>query len=354
MFALDDYAYDLPEELIAQAPAPARDRSRLMLVARGSGDRSHRRFLELPAILTPGDLLVLNDTRVVPARLLGRKASGGQVEALLLDFHGARRRWQQQGEFVCPCLVRASRRPRPGSRLHFGANLTADVLAAEEDWLQLRFTADGDPAVEIRRQGRMPLPPYIRRAPHQAPSGNDATDYQTVYAREDGAVAAPTAGLHFSRELLARLADRGVQTATITLHVGYGTFLPVRVEDIRQHRMHAEYFRIPAAAAAAVNAARRDGRRVIAVGTTCVRSLEFACDPEGRLASCEGLNDLFIFPGYRFRAVDGMITNFHLPRSTLLMLVAAFAGREEMLSAYREAVSRGYRFFSYGDAMLIA
>jgi S-adenosylmethionine:tRNA ribosyltransferase-isomerase len=354
MFALDDYVYALPEELIAQFPAAARDHSRLMQVVRVSGDRCHRQFVDLPGILSPGDLLVLNDTRVVPARLLGCKATGGQVEALLLDFHGARRRWQAQGEFVSPCLVRAARRPRPGSRLHFGATLTAEVLASEGDWLQLRFTADGDPAAEILLQGRMPLPPYIRRARHQAPPGSDTTDYQTVYAREDGAVAAPTAGLHFSRDLLARLADRGIQTVAITLHVGYGTFLPVRVADIRQHRMHAEYFRIPAAAAAAVNAARHDGRRVIAVGTTCMRSLEFACDPEGHLPACEGMNDLFIFPGYRFRIVDGLITNFHLPRSTLLMLVAAFVGREAMLSAYRDAVAQGYRFYSYGDAMLIA
>jgi S-adenosylmethionine:tRNA ribosyltransferase-isomerase len=354
MFALDDYAYALPDALIAQHPAAERDRSRLMVLDRAGGGLAHRHFHELPEILDPGDLLVLNDTRVVPARLTGRKVSGGRVEVLLLDFAGARERAAETGRFESLCLVRASRRPRPGERLHFAASLTAEVLGEEGHGLRLRFSAEGDAAEALLRQGQMPLPPYIRRDDPRSSPCDDERAYQTVYAARAGAVAAPTAGLHFSRDLLERLARRGVRTATITLHVGYGTFLPVRVQDIREHRMHAEHFRIPSEAAAAVNAARREGRRVIAVGTTCVRSLEFAAAPDGRLTAAEGANDLFIYPGYRFRVVDAMITNFHLPRSTLLMLAAAFAGRETILAAYGDAVARGYRFFSYGDAMLIA
>ena len=354
MYALDDYDFDMPEALIAQQPAVRRDQSRLMTLHRRRGDVGHHHFYELPGMLGAGDLLVLNNTRVIPARLYGRKATGGKVEVLVLDYAGGRADPQNQGHFVSACLVKASKRPQPGSRIYFSDDLQAEVLAVREETHILRFSCPGgDFAALLEQTGDMPLPPYIRRPGGDASAASDRQRYQTVYAKQAGAVAAPTAGLHFSDALLARLVARGVQTVELTLHVGYGTFLPVRVDDIRKHRMHAEQFVIAPEAADRINAHRQQGGRVIAVGTTCVRSLEYATDEDGRLRSGSGPNDLFIYPGYRFRMVDGMITNFHLPRSTLLMLVAAFAGRENILSAYRAAVEQRYRFFSYGDAMLI-
>ncbi len=354
MYTLGDYDFEMPEALIAHQPAHHRDQSRLMTLHRRRGDVGHRHFFELPDLLDTGDLLVLNNTRVVPARLFGRKATGGQVEVLILDYAGGLEAQRTHGQFVSDCLVRASKRPLPGSRLFFNDHLEAEVLASRAEIHTLRFSyPGGDFAAMLEQNGQMPLPPYIRRTGDGASSAADRQRYQTVYAAQAGAVAAPTAGLHFSRRLLGRLAERGIPTAEITLHVGYGTFLPVRVDDIRQHRMHAEHFAIDPEAAERINRHRRQGGRIIAVGTTCVRSLEFASDESGRLAAGSGRNDLFIYPGYRFRMVDGMITNFHLPKSTLMMLVAAFAGRERILAAYREAVAQQYRFFSYGDAMLI-
>ena len=354
MYTLDDYDFDMPEALVAQQPAARRDHSRLMTLHRRRGAVGHHRFYELPALLGDGDLLVLNNTRVVPARLFGRKATGGKVEVLVLDYAGGRANQPTAGHFVSACLLKASKRPPPGSRLFFGRDLQAEVLASREEIHTLRFSfPGGDFKDRLEQAGEMPLPPYIRRPGRKATAASDRQRYQTVYAKHAGAVAAPTAGLHFSDELLTRLGERGVQTVELTLHVGYGTFLPVRVDDIRQHRMHAEDFAIAPQAADRINAHRRRGGRIIAVGTTCVRALEFAADADGRLRSGSGPNDLFIYPGHRFRMVDGMITNFHLPRSTLLMLVAAFAGRENILAAYRAAVDRRYRFFSYGDAMLI-
>lgn len=249
------------------------------------------------------------------------------------------------------CLVKAAKPTRAGARLDFPEGLSAEVLAAENGILTVRFEGADDFEALLERIGHVPLPPYIRRT--EGENGSDRQTYQTVYAARKGAVAAPTAGLHFTEALLEEIRRAGVEIVAVTLHVGYGTFLPVRVEDIRQHRMHAERFRIPPETARAVNAAREAGRRVIAVGTTCVRTLEFATDDAGRLAAGEGDCDLFIYPGYRFKAVDAMITNFHLPRSTLLMLVSAFAGREAILGAYRAAIAGGYRFYSYGDGMLI-
>jgi S-adenosylmethionine:tRNA ribosyltransferase-isomerase len=353
MFALDDYDYDLPETLIAQHPARRRDQSRLMTLARIRGEVRHHHFFELPELLCANDLLVLNNTRVIPARLCGRKETGGRVEVLILDYAGGTAAQSNEGEFVSDCLLKASKRPRPGTRIHFTDHLQAEVLASRAEIHTLRFVFQGDFDALLERTGEMPLPPYIRRPDPAASAAVDRQRYQTVYARQAGAVAAPTAGLHFSDALLEDLAARGTQTVEITLHVGYGTFLPVRVEDIRQHRMHAERFSITPEAAAQINRHRRRGGRVIAVGTTCVRSLEYAADENGDLKSGGGQNDLFIYPGYRFRIVDGMLTNFHLPQSTLLMLVSAFAGRASVLAAYREAVARQYRFFSYGDAMLI-
>ena len=354
MYTLDDYDFEMPEALIAHEPVHRRDQARLMTLNRIRGDIGHRHFFELTDLLDAGDLLVLNDTRVVPARILGRKATGGRIEVLVLDYAGGLATQPSKGQFVSDCLVRASKRPQPGSRLFFNEYLQAEVLASRAEIHSLRFFYSGDDfGALLDEAGEMPLPPYIKRSGTDVSAAVDRQRYQTVYAKKAGAVAAPTAGLHFSNRLLERLAARGVQTVEITLHVGYGTFLPVRVDDIRQHRMHAERFAIAPEAAERINRHRRRGGRIIAVGTTCVRSLEFATDEDGLLVAGSGRNDLFIYPGYRFRMVDGMITNFHLPKSTLMMLVAAFAGRDRILAAYRKAVEEKYRFFSYGDAMLI-
>lgn len=348
MYSLGDYDYELPTDRIAQQPAERRDRSRLLKLDRATGAVSHDRFDRLPHFLSAGDVLVVNDTAVIKARLLGRKESGGRVEVLLLDFAGGRHSGDSR-RFTCECLVKSSKPPRTGTRFIFGGGLSGQVVAVGDRSCQVEFSGDGDFDAALDRVGHVPLPPYIRRADEPA----DRAAYQTVYASARGAVAAPTAGLHFTPELLGGLRAMGVVIAPITLHVGYGTFAPVRVLDIREHRMHAERFSIPAETAAAVLAARHNGQRVVAVGTTAVRTLEFAAEAQGRLTAGSGTCDLFIYPGFRFKAVDAMITNFHLPKSTLLMLVSAFAGREPVLAAYREAVAERYRFYSYGDAMLI-
>jgi S-adenosylmethionine:tRNA ribosyltransferase-isomerase len=340
---LSDFDYELPERLVAQEPVEPRDASRLLVVPRGGGPFHHLRFSDMPDLLAEGDLVVLNDTRVLPARLLGRKESGGRCEILLLEpFDGpGSARWRVMGQ--------SSKALRPGSRLAFGG-LSAAVEEAEgEGFFAVRFDRAGEElAKALEREGRVPLPPYIRREPTAA----DRDRYQTVVAREPGSAAAPTAGLHFTDRLLWRLAGRGVSTATVTLHVGPGTFLPVRTDEVERHRMHAERYRVPDEAAAAFAACRARGGRVVAVGTTSVRTLESAIAGCG-LRPGWGRTDLFIRPGYSFHAVDALISNFHLPRSTLLMLVCAFGGRERILEAYRAAVTQGYRFFSYGDAMMV-
>ncbi len=331
-----DFHFDLPPELIAQRPLPERTASRL-LVLPAEGPVQDRRFTDLEALLRPGDLLVLNNTRVIPARLHGRKATGGRVEVLVervLDAH------------TVLAHVRASKSPRSGTTLHFGGT-EATVLGREEDLFRLHLAGETWPAL-LAREGHVPLPPYIERPDEAA----DRERYQTVYAREAGAVAAPTAGLHFSADLLARLRERGVETAEVTLHVGAGTFQPVRVAHIADHRMHAERVSVPAETCARVAACRARGGRVVAVGTTSVRSLETAAR-DGTLRPFEGDTRLFITPGYRFRVVDLLLTNFHLPESTLLMLVCALGGHERVMAAYRHAVAARYRFFSYGDAMLV-
>ena len=332
-----DFHFDLPPELIAQQPAPERPASRLLHLERASGAWHDRQFRELPNLLRAGDLLVLNDTRVIPARLWGRKETGGRVEVLVerpLD------------ERAALAHVRASKAPKPGSRLVFAQGVTAEVTGREADLFRLEF--DRPLMAVLEAQGHMPLPPYIERED----AALDAERYQTVYARHPGAVAAPTAGLHFDEALLAELAERGIEQARVTLHVGAGTFQPVRVDDIAQHRMHSEWLRVPADVVAAVQRTRARGGRVVAVGTTVVRSLETAA-LDGSLQAYEGETDIFITPGFRFRVVDALITNFHLPESTLLMLVCAFAGHETIMRAYRHAVAQRYRFFSYGDAMFI-
>jgi S-adenosylmethionine:tRNA ribosyltransferase-isomerase len=343
VYALSDYDYQLPEGLIAQRPMARRDRSRLMCLDRPSGRCSHRHFRDMIDLLNPGDLLVLNNTRVIPGRLLGRKESGGKVEALILDYAQGIR----QGVFEC--MIKASKRPRPGTRLIFEQGLEARVESVNAGTCNLSFNGPDGLDQALDAIGHVPLPPYIQRSD----DADDRGTYQTVYAEHKGAIAAPTAGLHFTREMLDCLTKKGVDTAYVTLHVGYGTFVPVRVDDIRHHEMHAEWFSLDADAASTINVTRKKGGKAVAVGTTCVRTLEYCASPDGTVHPQTGLCDLFIYPGYTFKAVDAMITNFHLPQSTLLMLVSAFAGREKVLRAYDEAVREGYRFFSYGDAMYI-
>jgi S-adenosylmethionine:tRNA ribosyltransferase-isomerase len=340
---LNDFDYFLPSELIAQEPAEKREAARLMTLERHSGTIGETGFAEVAGLLRQGDLLVLNDTRVIPARLFGVKESGGRVELLLV------KKLIQQGE-VWQCLIRASKLPLPGSVIRLAEDMAAVVeqRVEEETWIISFSTEEGFEAW-LERNGSMPLPPYIKRAVGE----RDRERYQTVFAREKGAVAAPTAGLHFTEDLLAAISGRGVEIATLTLHVGLGTFLPVRVDDLRQHRMHHEYYRIPEETARAVNERERGGGRVVAVGTTTTRALEQAATGDGMLRAGAGEADIFIYPGYSFKVVDTMITNFHLPKSTLLMLVCAFAGKELLLRAYAEAVRRRFRFYSYGDAMLI-
>lgn len=334
---LSDFHYELPEALIARRPAERRSASRLLHLDGRSGTVADRQFSELPGFLRAGDLLVVNDTRVVPARLFGTKETGGRVEIMLERLAGG----------ACATVqVRASKPPKVGSRIAVDGGASAVVEGREGDFWVLEF--DGPAAAVFERHGEVPLPPYIDR-PADA---SDRERYQTVYARELGAVAAPTAGLHFDAELLQRCRDAGAEIASVTLHVGAGTFQPVRVSDIAQHRMHAERLTVSAETVSAVAMARARGSRVVAVGTTAVRALETAA-AGGSLLPCECETRLFIKPGDRFRVADALVTNFHLPESTLLMLVCAFAGQEAVLRAYRHAVATGYRFFSYGDAMFI-
>lgn len=338
---LEEFDYDLPPELIAQTPLDRRDESRLLVLERESGKMEHRVFHDLPAYLRPDDVLVLNDTRVLPARLIGRrKHTGGKVEVLLLRELGSDR-WE--------VLVKPGRRCPEGEELVFGdGKLTGRVLSrTEEGGRIIAFSPGGPKFLETLNEiGKVPLPPYIRT------ELKDQERYQTVYARHLGSAAAPTAGLHFTPELLKAIEERGIAILYLTLHVGLGTFRPVREERIEDHRMHEEYYVVPPGVAEAVNAAKKEGRRVVAVGTTVVRTLESA-GKSGEVKAGAGWTDLFIYPGFEFRIVDALVTNFHLPKSTLLMLVSAFAGREKILRAYQEAIRERYRFFSFGDAMLI-
>ncbi|MCE9663359.1 tRNA preQ1(34) S-adenosylmethionine ribosyltransferase-isomerase QueA [Halomonas sp. M5N1S17] len=337
-----DFHYELPEDLIARYPSEQRSDCRLLCVDGASGELAHRRFVDLLDLLEPGDLLVFNDTRVIPARLHGHKASGGKVEMLLerpLDAHRGL------------AHLRSSKSPKPGTELIFEGDIHAVVEGRRDALFELRFLGETPLIALLERHGHMPLPPYITREDELA----DRERYQTVYARRDGAVAAPTAGLHFDEPLLQRLAEKGIDSAFVTLHVGAGTFQPVRADDIREHQMHSEWIEVGEAACEKVRAARAAGRRVVAVGTTSVRCLESACanSSDGEIAPYSGETDIFIYPGYAWRCVDALITNFHLPESTLLMLVASFAGYETTLAAYGEAVAERYAFFSYGDAMFL-
>lgn len=335
-----DFYFDLPEELIAQTPLERRDGSRLMLLDKTTGTVGHSHFYELPSYLQEGDCLVLNDSRVLPARLLGVRSTGGSVELVLL---------RDLGEGKWECLSRPGKKTRPGTELSFGdGELKARVLdVAEEGNRIVQFEYEGIFLEVLERLGRMPLPPYIKA------ELKDAERYQTVYSRELGSAAAPTAGLHFTKELLRRIEEKGVKVCYVTLHVGLGTFRPVKEEEIEDHPMHAEFCMIPEETARIVTETKRRGGRVVAVGTTSCRTLESFAQEDGTLPAASGWTDIFIYPGYRFKCIDALVTNFHLPESTLIMLVSALAGRENVLNAYQIAVQEQYRFFSFGDAMFI-
>ena len=339
---LEEFDYDLPAELIAQHPAPERDKSRLLVLNRADASIQHRGFRDIVDFLAPADALALNQTRVIKARLRGRKAeTGGQVELLLV-------RQEEGGNWLA--IGRPGRRLAPGTRLEFaGGRLGAEVVGRDsEERFLIRFEGE-DAAALIEEAGEIPLPPYIRRPPDAA----DSQRYQTVFARRDGAVAAPTAGLHFSLPLLKEIEFRGIAIAPLVLHVGPGTFAPIRADDPRQHVIESEYYEVEEESAAALRRCRWHGGRIAAVGTTAVRALESAAPSPGVINAARGWTEKFIYPPYAFKAVDILVTNFHLPRSSLLLLVAAFAGREFVLEAYRRAVAERYRFYSYGDAMLI-
>ena len=336
-----DFNFDLPQELIAQDPLDDRASSRLLVLDKETGATRHMHFFDLPTLLGPGDCLVLNDSRVLPARLLGhREPTGGAVEVLLLI---------DRGDKVWECLVRPGRKLKPGTRLSFGdGSLKAEVVEVCEGGNRLvRFEYEGIFLETLERLGKMPLPPYIKA------ELSDPERYQTVYSREVGSAAAPTAGLHFTRALLEQVQEMGVKVCYVTLHVGLGTFRPVKEEEITDHEMHSEYCMISAETAETINRTKREGGRVICVGTTSCRTIESWAAEDGTLKECAGWTNIFIYPGYRFKALDCLITNFHLPESTLIMLVSALAGREHVLAAYKEAVEQRYRFFSFGDAMFI-
>ena len=332
-----DFYFDLPEELIAQTPLERRDASRLLLVNKETGALTHEHFYNLPEHLREGDCLVLNDSRVLPARLIGTRATGGMVELVLL---------RDLGDGKWECLSRPGRKTKPGTELSFGdGELRATVLQVAEGGNRIvQFHYEGIFLEILERLGKMPLPPYIKV------ELEDAERYQTVYSRELGSAAAPTAGLHFTEELLQRIRDKGVQICYVTLHVGLGTFRPVKEDDIEDHEMHSEFCIVPEETARIVTQTKQDGGRVIAVGTTSCRTLESFANEDGTLSPASGWTDIFIYPGYRFKCIDALVTNFHLPESTLIMLVSALAGREHVLNAYRTAVQEQYRFFSFGDA----
>lgn len=340
-----DFSFTLPDELIARYPAAERDASRLMVLNRQDNRVCETVFSRIDDWLQPDDLLVLNDTRVIPARLFGQKETGGRVELFLVEGLGT-----EDEEPLWRCLLRASKPCRPGQMILLANGVAARVLerTGEQDWL-VRFQGSADFDSWLQQVGQMPIPPYLNRLSEEL----DRERYQTVYAAEAGAVAAPTAGLHFTPELLNRITDKGVRLARVTLHVGLGTFQPVRVERVQDHVIHRERYRIPSETVTAIAETRLRGGRVVAVGTTACRTLEYAADADRQVHAGQGEADIFIYPGYRFKVVDALVTNFHLPESTLLMLVSAFGGQQFILDAYAEAVRKRFRFYSYGDAMLI-
>ncbi len=339
MLKKSDFYYDLPERLIAQTPSAERDGSSLMLLDKNTGEYSFGVFRDIENELQAGDVLVMNDSRVLPARLIGTRSGGGAAEILLL---------RERDGGLWECLVRPGRKLRPGARVEFGDELSAEIVSVEDGGNRLvRFEYDGIFLEVLERLGRMPLPPYIKE------TLDDPERYQTVYSKHPGSAAAPTAGLHFTPELLARLEKKGVELRFVTLHVGLGTFRPVSEENIEEHPMHSEFCILPEDTAVAIRRAKAEGRRVVAVGTTSCRVLESFAEADGSIEAGSRWTEIFIYPGYKFKAIDALITNFHLPESTLIMLVSALAGRENILRAYEAAVEREMRFFSFGDAMFI-
>ena len=341
MLKTSDFYFDLPQELIAQTPLERRDTSRLLTLDKQTGETGHHHFYDLPGMLRPGDCLVLNDSRVLPARLFGKRSGGGACEVLLLI---------DRGEKVWECLVRPGKKLRTGAKITFGdGELTAEVIGEVEGGNRLvRFDYEGIFLETLERLGKMPLPPYIKE------ELQDSERYQTVYSKVVGSAAAPTAGLHFTKELLDAVAAMGVKVCYVTLHVGLGTFRPVKAEHLDEHEMHSEYCVISQETADIINETKREGGRVICVGTTSCRTIESWANEDGTMEAKAGWTNIFIYPGYRFKVLDALITNFHLPESTLIMLVSALAGREHVMAAYEEAVREKYRFFSFGDAMFIS
>ncbi|CAK8715513.1 S-adenosylmethionine:tRNA ribosyltransferase-isomerase [Candidatus Electrothrix gigas] len=358
LYSLSSYDYVLPEQQIAQQPAQQRDQSRLLVLDCTNKSRQHTRFESLCELFRPDDLLVVNNTKVFPARLFGHKESGGKVEMLLLSFPCYEK--ERDGQATTLALIKSSKRPKPGSTLLFSEALQAQVESFLPDGkarVRLLFPAHTDLEQLLERHGEIPLPPYIRRP--EGSTAQDAQRYQTKYARHIGSVAAPTAGLHLSHSLIKKIRDNGINLAEVTLHVGYGTFAPVRCKDIREHVLHKEFVSVAEETAEAVNTTKKNNGRIWAVGTTTARTLEFAAkhakhaDKAGEIQAVDDFCGLYIYPGYQFKVVDNLITNFHLPQSSLLFMVAALAGKEQIFDAYQDAVKKGYRFFSYGDAMAI-
>jgi S-adenosylmethionine:tRNA ribosyltransferase-isomerase len=366
-FNFESYQYDLPTDQIAQFPVEIRHKSRLFVMDCRNDTMQDMNFTDIVNFFQPGDLLVVNDTKVFPARLEGKKETGGKIELFLLeypDFNSAEEVEKTIGNknshkrhyLKIAGLLKSSKRPKAGSRIYFSSALQGELLKYLADGkaiVKLTFDIAGNESPEeiLMQCGRVPLPPYIRRDKEDHP--NDQERYQTLFARKSGAIAAPTAGLHFSEELLQKLKERNIQIEPITLHVGYGTFAPVRVKDIRQHKIHEEYVEVSTKTAELINQTLKSGKRIWAVGTTTVRTLEFAANNDGQVEAKQGWCGLYIFPGYKFKVVNGLVTNFHLPGSSLLFLVAALAGKSNILNAYQKAIQLGYRFYSYGDAMLI-
>ncbi len=356
-FTLESYDYKLPEESIAQHPSEQRDTSKLFILNRKSQETSHGLFADIVDYFNKGDILVINDTKVFPARLFGKKTTGGKAEVFLLEFPTNRDK-RHSGTLTrlatATALVKSSKRPKVGSAIVFSDILQCKILKQLDNGqmqIELEYSAQFDIMEILSQFGTIPLPPYIERT--SGTSEEDRERYQTVYASNNGAVAAPTAGLHFTSSLFAKLQEKGVELATLTLHVGYGTFAPVRTSAIKDHKIHKEFITLAKKTAAQINRVKENGGKVWAVGTTTVRALEFSCDPSGKLQPTEGWCDLYIFPGYRFSIIDNLITNFHLPQSSLLFLVSALCGRTTLMKCYKKAIAKDYRFYSYGDAMAI-
>ncbi|MCF8056801.1 MAG: tRNA preQ1(34) S-adenosylmethionine ribosyltransferase-isomerase QueA [Desulfocapsa sp.] len=353
-FSLKAYNYTLPQKNIAQHPADAREDSRLLILHRETATREHGQFHQIIDLLSPGDLLVVNNTKVFPARLHGRKESGGKVEVFLLSYPVERRFENKEMRAEVTALIKSSKRPKPGSRILLGPDLDARVMKLLDGGkikIELSYSCDKKLSTLLEEYGQVPLPPYISRK--DGTTEEDRKRYQTVYAHQPGAVAAPTAGLHFSEELLRAIDEKGVAITQVTLHVGHGTFAPVRCEDIRDHNIHQEYVSISAESADSINRVRKNGGKIWAVGTTTVRTLEFMADRDGNVRAGDHWCGLYILPGYDYKVIDNLITNFHLPESSLLFLVSAFYGREKLMESYQEAINMDYRFYSYGDAMVI-